>query len=103
FRAPPAVLEALARRVQHGVFGYTAPPPALRTAIVEWLRRRYRWRVEPDWIVFLPGVVPGLHLAARALVPPQGRALIPRPVYHHFRRAMEFAPRAFTEIPLVLE
>jgi cysteine-S-conjugate beta-lyase len=67
------------------------------------MQQRYRWRIDPAWIVFIPGVVPGLHLAARKLVPPDGRALIPRPVYHHFKRAMDFAPRAFTEIPLVLE
>jgi cystathionine beta-lyase len=103
FRAAPAILEALSQRVEHGVFGYTMPPHELRTAIVERLGRLYRWRVDPSWIVFLPGVVPGLHLAARKLVPPEGHALIPRPVYHHFKRAMEFAPRAFTEIPLVLE
>ena len=103
FRAPPAVLEALAKRLEHGVFGYSTPPPELRAAIVERLQRRYRWRVDPSWIVFLTGVVPGLHLAARKLVPAGGRALIPRPVYHHFKRAMELAPRAFSEIPLVLE
>jgi cystathionine beta-lyase len=103
FRAAPAVLEALARRAAHGVLGYSTPPHVLRAAIVERMQRLYRWRVEPGWIVFLPGVVPGLHLAARHLVPPDGRALIHRPVYHHFRRAMELAPRAFTEIPLVLE
>jgi putative C-S lyase len=103
FRAAPAVLEALARRVQHGVLGYSTPPHELRAAIAERMERLYRWRVDPGWIVFLAGVVPGLHLAARHLVPPAGRALIPRPVYHHFRRAMELAPRAFSEIPLVLE
>jgi putative C-S lyase len=103
FRAPPAVLEALSARVQHGVFGYSTPPAELRAAIVERMQRLYRWRIEPSWIVFLAGVVPGLHLAARKLVPPDGRALIPRPVYHHFKRAMELAPRAFGEVPLVLE
>jgi cystathionine beta-lyase len=103
FHAAPAVLQALAERVDHGVFGYSTPPPELRAAIVERLDRLYRWRVEPSWIVFLPGVVPGLHLAARKLVPPDGHALIPRPVYHHFKRAMELAPRAHTEVPLVLQ
>jgi cysteine-S-conjugate beta-lyase len=103
FRTAPAVLDALARRVAHGVLGYTTPPHELRAAIVERMERLYRWRVDPGWIVFLSGVVPGLHLAARHLVPPGARALIHRPVYHHFRRAMELAPRAFTEIPLVLE
>jgi cystathionine beta-lyase len=103
FRAAPEILEALSRRIAHGVFGYSTPPDELRAAIAERLERLYHWRIDPSWIVFLPGVVPGLHLAARTLVPPQGHALIPRPVYHHFKRAMELAPRAFTEIPLVLE
>jgi cysteine-S-conjugate beta-lyase len=103
FRAAPAILEALSQKMEHGVFGYSTPPQELRAAIAERLERLYRWRIDPSWIVFLPGVVPGLHLAARKLVPPEGHALIPRPVYHHFKRAMELAPRAFTEIPLVLE
>jgi len=103
FRAPPAVLEALSRRVEHGVLGYTAPPEALREAIVARLERLYRWRVDPSWIVFLPGVVPGLHLAARALVPADGHVLVPTPVYQHLKRACEVAGRAFTEVPLMLE
>lgn len=103
FRTAPAVIEALAARAGHGVFGYTTPPPALTEAIVERLERRYGWRVEPPWIVYLPGVVPGLHLAARKLVAPDGHVLVPRPVYQHLKRAPELAPRAFTEVPLVLE
>jgi cysteine-S-conjugate beta-lyase len=103
FRAPPAVLEALSRRVAHGVFGYSAPPEALREAIVARLQRLYGWRVEPAWIVFLPGVVPGLHLAARQLVSPDGHVLVPRPVYQHLKRAPELARRPFSEVSLVLE
>jgi putative C-S lyase len=103
FRAPPAVLEALAARVQHGVFGYTTPPAALIQAIVERMQRLYGWRIEPSWIVFLPGVVPGLHLAARKLVPADGHVLVPTPVYQHLKRAAELAPRAHTDVPLILE
>ena len=102
FRAPPAVLEAMQRRVAHGVFGYSAPPEALRAAVLERLQRLYGWRVEPEWVVFIPGVVPGLHLAARHLVRPDGHVLVPRPVYQHLRRAPELASRAFTDVPLVL-
>jgi putative C-S lyase len=102
FRAPPCVLEALAARLEHGVLGYTVPPAELREAIVARLQRLYRWRIEPEWIVFLPGVVPGLHLAARHLLPANGHALVPTPVYHHFKRAVERAPRAHTDVPLVL-
>jgi putative C-S lyase len=103
FRAPPAVLEALAARAAHGVFGYTTPPRALTEAIAERLQRRYGWRIEPSWLVYLPGVVPGLHLAARKLVPADGHVLVPRPVYQHLKRAPELAPRSFTEVPLVME
>ena len=102
FRAAPPVLQALAQRIQHGVLGYTVAPDALREAIAARCAQRYGWRIEPSWIVFLPGVVPGLHLAARRLVPSGGHALIPRPVYQHFKRAVELAPRAFAEVPLVL-
>lgn len=103
FRAAPAILEALAARLRHGVFGYSTPPPELRAAIARRMDERYGWRIDPAWIVFIPGVVPGLHLAARHLVPRDGHAIIPRPVYHHFRKALELAPRAFTEAPLALE
>jgi putative C-S lyase len=102
FRAAPEILQALAERVEHAVFGYSTPPDELRAAIAERLERLYRWRIDPSWIVFLPGVVPGLHLAARKLIPAGGHALIPRPVYHHFKRAMVLAPRAFSEASLVL-
>jgi cystathionine beta-lyase len=103
FRAAPAIVQALSERIKHGVFGYTTAPEELRAAIVERLHRLYAWRVDPSWIVFLPGVVPGLHLAARRLVPPEGHVLVPTPVYQHFKRAVELAPRAYTEVPLVLE
>ena len=102
FRAPPAVREALAARVAHGVFGYTHAPDELRAAIVERMRRLYDWRIEPEWISFLPGVVPGLHLAARHLVPADGHVLVPTPIYQHFKRAVQLAPRTHADVPLVL-
>lgn len=103
FRGPRAVRNALAARVEHGVFGYTAAPRALLDAVVEYLATRYGWTVEPSWIIFLPGVVPGLHLSARRLLSPDEHALLPTPIYQHFTRAVELAPRQHTHIPLVLE
>ncbi len=102
FRAPPAVLAAIGRRVAHGVLGYSAPPAALRDAVIARMRRLYGWRIEPDWLVFVSGVVPGLHLAARHCVREDEHALVPVPVYHHQKRSVELARRAFTEVPLVL-
>jgi putative C-S lyase len=103
FRSPRAVLDALQNRVHHGIFGYSAPPEELKTAIVERLAHRYGWRVDPAWIVFLPGVVPGLHASARRLLAPGERAVVPTPIYQHFKRAVELAPRPHTDIPLVLD
>lgn len=103
FRAPPEVLRALAARIEHGVLGYTVPPPALLEAIVERQLRRYGWQIRPEWIVMLPGVVPGLHLAARSLTRAHEHILSPRPVYHHLTRAPELAPRAWADVPLVLD
>ncbi len=97
------MLEALEKRVKHGVFGYSIAPEELRKAIVERLARLYRWRIEREWIVFLPGVVPGLHLAARHLLPADAHALVPTPIYQHFRRAVELASRPHTDVPLILE
>jgi len=102
FRAPPPVLEAITRRAAHGVLGYSVPPDALRDAVVERMHRLYDWRVEPDWVVFVSGVVPGLHLAARHLVRPDQHILVPTPVYHHLKRAAVLAGREHADVRLVL-
>lgn len=102
FRAPPAVLAAMRARLEHGVMGYTSPPDELREVVVTRMQRLHGWQIEPGWIVFLPGVVPGLHLAARHLLAPGEHALLPTPLYHHFKRALESAHRAHTEVPFVL-
>ena len=102
FLAPPPVLAAMQRRIAHGVFGYNAPPAELRDAVVERMQRLYGWRVEPDWVAFVSGVVPGLHLAARHLMGADQHALVPTPVYHHLKRALVHAQRAHTDVPLVL-
>jgi putative C-S lyase len=102
FRAPPAVLAAVSRRVAHGVFGYSAPPAELREALIARLQRLYGWRVEPDWVVFVSGVVPGLHLAARHLLRPDQHALVPAPVYQHLKNAPVKAQRAHSDVPLLL-
>jgi cysteine-S-conjugate beta-lyase len=103
FQSPPCVIEALAERVQDGVFGYTHAPDALRSAIADYIAAHYHWEVHPDWIVILPSVVSGLYTAVRQLTNPSEHILVPQPVYHHLRLACSEAPRPYTEIPLVLE
>ncbi len=67
FPAPPEVVDALQQRVAGGLFGYGQPLPSLIEAVVEHCAHEYRWAVEPDWLVWLPGLVPGLHLACRSV------------------------------------
>ena len=103
FQSPPCVIDALAERVQDGVFGYTHAPDCLRSAIASYMALHYNWKVDPDWIVILPSVVSGLYTAVRQLTNPAEHILVPQPVYHHLRLACSEGPRAYTEIPLALE
>ena len=103
FQSPPCVMEALAKRVQDGVFGYTHAPDNLRSSIASYLVEHYHWEVDPDWIVILPSVVSGLYTAVRQLTNPMEHILVPQPVYHHLRLACVEGPLAYTEIPLALE
>jgi putative C-S lyase len=103
FRAPPAVIEALRRRVEHGIFGYTMPPPELRELITARMSALYGWKVAPEWVVFLPGVVSALYMAANRLTRPGDHILTPAPVYYHLFRAAQSAPRPWTGVPMVLK
>ncbi|HSY53986.1 MAG TPA: aspartate aminotransferase, partial [Opitutaceae bacterium] len=81
FTAPPAVLEALHRRVDHGVFGYARPVKSTVDAFVDALATRYGWRIEPSWLVWLPGIVVGLNVAVEAFAQPGEQVLSCTPVY----------------------
>ncbi|MEW6428312.1 MAG: PatB family C-S lyase [Thermodesulfobacteriota bacterium] len=89
FPSPACILAALRQRIDHGVFGYTVVPQGLPATVVAWLWRRYRWRIEPGWLVWIPGLVAGLNLACRALLSPGEEALALTPVYPPFLTAAE--------------
>jgi cystathionine beta-lyase len=89
FEAPPAVVEALRRRVDHGVFGYPLVPPSFFAAAIDWLKRRHGWTVEKKWMVMTPGIVPALNYCVRALTKPGDGVIVQTPVYHPFYYAIE--------------
>jgi cystathionine beta-lyase len=99
FAAPPAVIAAIRQRVEHGVFGYAAPWPALFDAVICHLQRAYGWRVEAQWLVWLPGLVSGLNVACRAV---DGGVLTATPVYPPFLSAPRFSGRHLSTAPLRL-
>lgn len=81
FAAPQVVIDALQDRVAHGVFGYSHPSGALRQAVVDGIARDHGWQIEPDWLVFLPGVVSGFNLACRLAGEPGDSVLSFPPIY----------------------
>jgi len=97
FAAPPAVLDALHRRVDHGVFGYAQPWPSLVEAVQQHLAEEYGWHVDPDWIVWLPGLVCGLNVACRAV---DGPVFTATPIYPPFLSAPALAGRPLATVPL---
>ncbi|HAZ54036.1 MAG TPA: putative C-S lyase [Franconibacter helveticus] len=102
FRAPDCITEALQRRVAHGVFGYGAHPQGLEEATINWCERRYGWKVEPQWLVFMPGVVSALNLCVRAFTQGDALSIAPTPIYPPFRRAAALAQRQQLLAPLQL-
>ncbi len=103
FKSPPAILEALHRRVDHGIFGYARPVKATVDAVVDAMARRYGWTIDPAWIVWLPGLVVGLNVTAQAFAQPGEEVLTLSPVYPPFMSAPKNSARASVSVPFVHE
>ena len=100
FAAPPPVLAALRRRIEHPVFGYAVPDAAVRDAIVGAMTRDHGWRITPEEIVFLPGVVSGFNMALRALCTPGDGVLVQTPIYPPMLAAPGYWGLNRVEVPL---
>src|SRR5688572_4131861 len=84
FASPPAILEALHRRVDHGIFGYAQAHESLNEVVVSYLRNRRQAEVAISEIIHLGGLVPALSLAARAFCKPGESLMTCTPVYPPF-------------------
>ncbi len=84
FVSPEPVVRALRERAEHGVYGYPQEPKELRAVIADWATRHYEWQIQPDWLVFTPGVIVGFNLACHAVTAPGDGVLIQTPVYPPF-------------------
>lgn len=100
FKAPPAVLAALHRRADHGVFGYAQAPASTIKAIQERLYKDYEWEIDPAWLVWLPGLVTGLNLVCRMLERSQDAIVTTTPIYPPFISAPENAGHPLIKVPL---
>lgn len=100
FLAPPEVVEALHRRCAEGIFGYCRPVRATVESVLCYLHDRFHWAVDPDWLVWLPGLVPGINLACRATGGRGEGVITLTPVYPPFLSAPRLAERVAQTVPL---
>jgi cystathionine beta-lyase len=100
FASPQPIIDALARRIAHGVFGYGLEPQSLKQTLVERMLRLYRWEIRPEDILFLPGLVSGLNVVSRAIGEPGDGVLINTPVYGPFLTAPANQQRTLQSAPL---
>ncbi len=84
FRTAPCVIDALRKRVEHGVFGYEHVPETYYDAVINWFRRRHGWTMRREWLIYTTGVVPAVSAIIKAVTQPGDKVLVQSPVYNCF-------------------
>ena len=84
FQTAPCIIEALQKRVAHGIFGYTLVSDSYYEAIISWFSRRHQWNIQKDWILYTSGVVPAISCCLKAICMPGEKVLVQTPVYNCF-------------------
>jgi len=101
FRVSTAIISSLQAHVDHGVFGYTLVPEELIDVVVRRLETQYKWKIERDWIVWLPGLVTGINVACRAVGDNGDKVLTTVPIYPPFLTAPGNSSRELRTVPLM--
>jgi len=97
---PSFILDALCKRLEHPILGYTDVPDAYFEAIVGWVKMRHDWDIRREWIAYIPGIVKGIAMAELVFTEPGDKIIIQPPVYHPFRMVSEGNGRQVLENPL---
>jgi cysteine-S-conjugate beta-lyase len=103
FHPPEAVSEALKKRVDHGVFGYTFVPISVTEALQLWLKNRHGWEIEKSSVLFSEGVVPSISTAIRAFTEKGDKVLVHSPVYTPFFNMVKNNDRTLVTSNLIYE
>lgn len=102
FRTPSFIVEAIRKRVEHEIFGYTKPSDEYFNSIICWVDKRYGMKVCKEQIQYVAGIVPGIHHAVCALSEKGDKIMIQPPVYHPFKQVIEGTGRCVVQSPLIL-
>lgn len=100
FETPPFVTEALRRRLEHPIFGYTTEPEDYWPTVIQWIADHHNWNVEREWLTYIPGIVKGIGMAINVFVKEDEKVIIQPPVYHPFRLTPEGNGREVVYNPL---
>lgn len=102
FATPDFVVDALKVRLSHPIFGYTIEPADYRPTIIDWNESHHGWKIKPEWISFIPGIVKGIGFVVNVFTKPGEKVIIQPPVYHPFRMTPEDNGREVVFNPLRL-
>lgn len=101
FPAPPPVLEALHKRLEHGIFGYSFMCEECRTAVIDWHAKRNDWHIKPEWLLFHHGIIPAIASIIETFTEKEDKIVVTPPVYPPFFQLAENQGREVLYSPLV--
>ena len=101
FETPPFVVEALKKRMEHPIFGYTIEPPTYWPTIRKWVGDHHGWDVKEEWMTYIPGIVKGIGMVINVFLEKDEKVIIQPPVYHPFRLVPEGNKRQVVYNPLI--
>jgi cysteine-S-conjugate beta-lyase len=100
FRSPAFISEAIIRRAEHELFGYFLKSESYFQSIIDWMGMRHNWKIQKDWMLYAPGVVPAVNLAILTYTQPGDKVIIQPPVYFPFFTAIKNHDRELSINPL---
>jgi len=103
FETPDVIIEAIKKRLEHPVLGYSFRPESFYTSIIDWMKIRHQWNVKKEWISFSPGVVPALNMIVLGLTEADDKIIVQPPVYFPFFTAIENHGRKLINNPLIIK
>ncbi|MCP4176469.1 MAG: pyridoxal phosphate-dependent aminotransferase [bacterium] len=101
FACPQPVIDALATRALHGIFGYSGTSESYLNSIVNWMKKRHNWNIKSEWICTSPGVVPAINMLIKTFTNPEDKVIIQTPVYYPFFSAIKNNKCRIIENPLI--
>lgn len=100
FETPEFITDALRRRLEHSLFGYTVEPKDYWPTVQKWIKDHHGWDVEREWLSYIPGIVKGIGMVVNVFTKPDEKVIIQPPVYHPFRLTPEGNGREVVYNPL---